>query len=860
MPNAKRVNIQDASPKRLLIEWANAQDAWVRAMVAEIILPRKPLSDREAQRTFEVFLAEKGISGETQPNIPLLEIGDNEESVDETFEIFSLDQIRGVNALAEGTTVEFDPGLTILFGQNGSGKTGYARIIKRAAAVRTAEAILSNAHALGPQPDPTARIKYKLDGQEHEVIWKNEAGIAPFTRISVFDSPAVNLHVDNDLNYVFTPAELALFSYTSQGIRQLQERIAARANELRPGANPLVAQFTRGTTVYPVIEGLGPTTDISDLDGLVAGLGDDPETRRDTLQEEVNALRGGALDALIATAKQKITDYQRIQRLAQVTAGFDASAYNTARESLLRAEAERRRAREELFRPDELAGPPDDEWQRFVAAGESYRRHLDLHDYPAEGDRCIYCRQSLSPQALELVQRYRTFLDESLERQVTDARSAVDRLALRLAGIDTGTISEYLAPLLIGEASPTWTRQADALVKDAIQVATITASRAPCDIEDLGARASVLLGTISADLESAREASDDLARQSDNRAASLAAKQRELSELTDRINLRRNLSATKTYVLNAKMAARLDQLSRHISSNELRQLTEQSKLASEDLVNKSFEQLFAEECEALRAPKVALEFQGRSGKAERRKVVARHRPSEILSEGEQKVLAIADFLAESRMRGTKAPIVFDDPVTSLDYRRLEEVSQRINRLAEAHQVIVFTHNIMFASSLIALRQKKKLRSKFYEVRDSEESKGIIAPDVEPRLDGPADIAKRINATIQNAKGADATLQDALVERGYDLLRAWCESFVEQELLSNVTQRYRANIMMTKLGDINLDRFAETATAVNAVFDKACRCMGGHSHPQEQLNVRPTLQDLSEDWSKLQKVRTDYLAK
>src|ERR1039457_1290272 len=614
MPKARPVNIQDSSPKRLLVAWANTQDAWIRALVAEIILARKPLPDSEVQRIFEIFLAEKGISGADQPDVPLLELDESEESTDEAFEIVTLDQIRGVNALAEGHSVDFDSGLTILFGQNGSGKTGYARIIKRAAAVRTAEPILSNAHATEPQPEPSARIKYRLDGTEREVMWKNEAGVAPFTRISVFDSSAVNLHVDTELGYVFTPAELALFSHASQGIKQLQERIAARVSELRPGADPLLAQFSRGTTVYPVIEGLGPATDISDLDELVADLGADAEECRDRLHEEISALRSGSLDALIATARQQSTDLQRLRRLAQAVAGFNGDAYKTAREALLRAEAERRRAREELFSPEELPGPPDDEWQRFVAVGEAYRTHLDLHDYPSEGDRCLYCRQPLSADALELVQRYRTFLDESLVRQVTDVRAEVDRLALRLVGIDTGTIAEYLAPLLAGDTCPPWALAADSLAKSALAVAAATASREACEVTDLSSRAAILLVSVNAEIKRAQDVVGDLTTQKDNRVASLAAKQKEFNELTARILLQRHMSAAKSYVANAKQAARLDQLSRHISSNELRQLTEQSKLASEDLVNKSFEQLFAEECDALQAPKVALEFQGRSGK------------------------------------------------------------------------------------------------------------------------------------------------------------------------------------------------------------------------------------------------------
>jgi hypothetical protein len=860
MPNVKRVNAQDASPKQLLISWANGQDAWIRAMVAEVILSQNPLPESGIKRIFDMFLAEKGFTDSDQPDVPLLEVDESEDSEDETFEIVSLDKIQGVNALSEGNSIEFDSGLTVLFGQNGSGKTGYSRILKRAAAVRTAERILPNAHAVGPQPDPSARITYRVNGEEHEVVWKNEAGLAPFTRISVFDSPAVTMHVDTELGYVYTPAELALFSLVSQGIKAVQQHIISMASGLRPGANPFLAQFSNGTSIYPVIETLGATTDASDLDRLVAELPEDAHKQLAELQDEVNALRGGSFDALIETTKQRIADLQRLRRLVTMAAGFDDAAYKDARDVLLRAEAERRRAREELFRPEELPGPPGDEWQQFVSAGEAYRTHLGLHDYPGEGDRCLYCRQELSPVALELIQRYRTFLDENLVRRVTDAQRDVDQRALRLTGIETGTIGEYLTSLLATKRRPDWAETANALVQDALKVAAATGNRGACEVNDLGSRANVLLTTLGAEIKREEEAVGDLKTQKNNREESLTGKQKELDEWAARVTLRRNLTATKSYVANAKQAVRLDELTKHISNHELKQLTEQSKLASEDLVNKSFEQLFAEESAALSAPMVALEFQGRSGKAERKKVVAHHKPSEILSEGEQKVLALADFLAEGRMRGAKAPIVFDDPVTSLDYRRMEEVCKRINKLTESHQVIVFTHNIMFASSLIGLRQKKKLRAKFYEVRDRGGEKGIIAADVEPRFDTPAEIGKKINVTIERAKGAEATLQDALVERGYDLLRSWCEAFVEQELLGNVSQRYRANIMMGKLGEIRPDRFDETASAVNEMFEKACRCMTGHSQPQEQLNIHATLADLERDWEKAQKIRAAYMAK
>jgi len=852
------VNIQDASPKRLLISWANGQDAWLRKLVADTILSRKPPTDAEVEVLFNIFLAEKRLSAEETVEVPLLELDEREESTEEALVLRALSQIQGVNALASGSSVEFDDGLTVLFGQNGSGKTGYARVIKRLAAVRTAGPILPNAHASGPQPEPSATVSYQLDADEVEVQWKNEAGLAPFTRIGVFDAPAANLHVDSELGYVFTPAELALFSHVATGIRQLQERIAAEVRGLRPGANVLLGQFTRGTSVYPIVESLGPTTDLVELERL-ADLDDKATKRRDRLQEEVSALRGGALDALLAGAQQRQTQLERLRDLLQILARFDFGAYREARASLLQAESERRRAREELFTSEELPGPADDEWQKLVVAGESYRQHLQLHSYPQDGDRCLYCRQPLSPDALDLLGRYRTFMDESFVRLVRQAGERVDGLAVRLDAVAASSVQDYLTELA-GEkdGSPAWAAGALSLVRDGIAMATATRERKECSTPDLAARAATALGIIVPELDTVTASAADLREQKADRAATLERKERELSELSARIDLKKHLTIAKTFVANAKLAARLEQHSKQISSNASRQLTEQAKLASEDLVNKNFERLFLEECDALRAPPVALEFQGRSGKAERRKVVAAHRPSEILSEGEQKVLALADFLAESRMRGTKAPIVFDDPVTSLDYRRLREVSARVTKLAESHQVIVFTHNIMFASTLIDMRQGKKLRCKFYEVHESGDTKGILAADVEPRQDTPADIAKRINSTIAQAAKAEATVQDALVERGYDLVRAWCEAFVEQDLLNNVTQRYRANIMMTRLTAIHPERFAAAVAVVGPMFDKACRFIGGHSQPAEQLNVRPTLQELEDDWAKLQDARRAYL--
>ena len=70
---------------------------------------------------------------------------------------------------------------------------------------------------------------------------------------------------------------------------------------------------------------------------------------------------------------------------------------------------------------------------------------------------------------------------------------------------------------------------------------------------------------------------------------------------------------------------------------------------------------------------------------------------EVLSEAELKCAALALFLAECDLMEVKQPIVFDDPVNSLDASIIQFFSNRIRDLDS--EVIVFTHNVLLMEAL-----------------------------------------------------------------------------------------------------------------------------------------------------------------
>ena len=843
------------SPQAVLVQWANEQESWIRILVKEVLARQGPVDDSVVEESFETLLREHGLSeSAASVNVPLLTEGAPAAGSETSMTLDRMTDVIGVNALAGGQTIEFAKHLTVLFGQNGSGKTGYARIIKRAAKSRTHEELLGNVASGSILDGPRARFELTVDGKSQTLDWSNEVGIAPLDRIRVFDGQTASLHIDNDLGYIFTPAELVRFTDVTDAIRAVQERIA-QENSLRLHASRLSADpFTLGTRAHTLVQNLGPATSLEDLRNLATVDEDDEDRLQQTLTEYAS-LKSGTASALRVGVLRQLADLDDLIEILTALQSFDAVKYNKALASVAEASVAVTHLRTALFGAAQLALESDEAWQHFIEAGQTYAEHLDLNQYPQEHDVCLYCRQPLGDDALALLRRYGEFLQEAAqsklhtERQILENRIPILTLdQIRRSRGALSTVDDTCDP-----------RQSAAQLLGDVQLALqLIEIRQACTDLSLTQRSNELKSPIE-DLRTQLSAEEQLlANQQANQEKLLPELRRVADDIEDRIRLGSNLGQIEECVANAARAQRLTALDQAISGRVRRSLTGASKRASEDLVNRDFEHRFADECAALDAPAVALGFQGRHGSAERKKLVFDHRPSEVLSEGEQKVLALADFLAESCMNDSKDPIVFDDPVSSLDYRRLELVAARIARLAKDRQVIVLTHNIMFAAELLDHRQRNSDRTQFMQVRESLSEKGLVSPDVEPRLDKPGKLATRVDDAIRRASEASPSSQDDLIASAYDLMRSWCEAFVEQELLSNVSQRYRANIMMTRLDKIKVDRLSDAITILAPAFERICGYISGHSTPLEQQNISRTSVELQRDWAELKLVREEYV--
>ena len=848
---------QQGSGLSLLVEWANGQDHWIRKLVQDVIETLQRLSDERINALYQVLLREKDLGEGELVDIPLLTAAGALASSGQSIRLVAVRHIENVNALAPNQEIEFHPQLTICFGENASGKTGYVRILKRAAGVRTADPILPNIHSVVTAATPRAQIKFTAGDDEHTIEWRGEQGLDPLTRIDVFDARAAVVHLADDLSYSYTPADLSLFPLVTDGIERVQEKLRRAEQESRPSTNPFLGQFQPESSLYTQIAGLGASADLMQLEQL-ANVSEGEETSLPRLRENVWALRSGLLQQQIRKIEQERRALEATHRITETIAGFDRDAYVRAYSTLRTTQAEHERATSAALSGESVPDVLGDTWKQFVESAEAYIGEIGLDLYPQEGDLCVYCRQPLGGAAVALLQKYRDYCNDALRRAVDEARGSLQRLSAPVRELTVEETASAVEALLQALEDPSSPPPVLVTARDCVAYARLLnqalASEQECP------QLPEVLRNASATLDATREASEkilgDLRRQGVERDRALAEEEQRLRELETRLTLRSLLPQIRDFVEAAHWADRARAYLARFQGLK-RGLTETSKRASTEVLNREFQERFQVECAALRAPTVNLDFPGREGEARRRKLLTpRHGLDEILSEGEQKAIALADFLAEASLKPDRSPIVFDDPVTSLDHKRLRHVVDRIVELSQDRQVIVFTHDIWFAAELMARFPSDGGAYTSYVVYGASGAVGEVSEGT-PRTDSFNDRRDRIDGIISEADKAGGEMRQALIERGYEELRGACEVVAEKDLLQDVAARFRPNVKMGNLRRIRADRLPRAIERVYGVFERSCRFIPSHSQPLATLGVRPALADLRRDWEELQSARQEY---
>ena len=230
---------------------------------------------------------------------------------------------------------------------------------------------------------------------------------------------------------------------------------------------------------------------------------------------------------------------------------------------------------------------------------------------------------------------------------------------------------------------------------------------------------------------------------------------------------------------------------------------------------------------------------------------------EILSEGEQRAIALGAFLAELSLADHSFGIIFDDPVSSLDHWRRQHVARRLVEEAKKRQVIIFTHDTSFLGQLRDEIEENKLDHKICFL----EWKGQYAGNVCDGLPwGHASYKERIDALEKmHSKLAKKPWpqypneEDAAeMFKAYDHMRAAIERVIQDVVFNGVVRRYRDWINIGNLkGVVGFDD-AE-CDEINRLYQRCNDLVDAHDPSSAKNAPVPDISDLVKDIDDLKTV-------
>lgn len=811
------------SPFASILSWSVNWPEWQRDALRRIITGPGLLSETDLKELAAICRAKHGLlpaTGTVPAAVPL-PAAEAPGGADGTASISlcKLYGVQNVGRLPDDQEVIFgaSTGLTVIYGENGAGKSGYARVIKKACLARgMPQDIKPDAFATGTAGPAMAKIAFRADAAELTFDWRDGVPSDPrLGNIFVFDSLSAQFHVREDGPACFKPRGLDVLPELAKACDAIKAELQKEL-DATIALNATAAQswkYSVSTAVGKLINAVGAATQPEAIDAAAAFAEDDERRLVDIVATLSTDPKRKAADT--AAAAKRIRTFADIAK--NRAASVDDIAMQNLSDAIKDAETTAKAATAASgpeLKPGDLPWGGNDVWRELWKAAQQFSETAAYIGKPfpfTEADaKCVLCHQPLHTDAVDRYDRFNKFVANETRKQAEVAKTKVADLKkgvdlLRAIGIDASDIKVDLDREAAGsfDGAESFAKAVDARIAHAQK----------CLKEGTWTDAPVLPDSTCAELVTLAETLDRRAKE-EEAAADPKKKQeleRERDELADQKWLASKKDDVKTQIDRHKHAAKLEKCRNDCTTNDI---TIKSGELHKSYVTDTFCKAFEEELALLGMKTLGVRLEVTKGAKGERKFGVRlvdlsktphmtvsAKVSEIASEGEHRCIALAAFMAELSLASHKSALVFDDPVSSLDHKRREEIAKRLVREAGVRQVIVFTHDLAFVCDLERAAGDAKKHFAYRQIERIGDRPGRVLPHLAWQYKSDEQQIKEIKDLIARAVRVKAEQGETEYREAAQViinrLRGACERLIEQTLLRGAVKRHDSQIFVSR---------------------------------------------------------------
>jgi energy-coupling factor transporter ATP-binding protein EcfA2 len=777
----------------------------------------------------------------------------------------SITIINNVNALPNGNELPLGhDGVTIIYGENASGKSGYARILKRACNARDKrDTVLGNAFSQSCNSTPKAAFKIKIGDQADSVLEWQEGSIVAIpdlSSIAVFDSKCARILIDEKNEFQYKPYGTHAFEDLVELIEVLKKRLLAKKPQLEKPIIANVIQNTTGNDFYTNLETKGTINDLQKYKSFSKDEEEELEKLKGFIDDYKKANIDNKIVSLEKTIKKYVSALKDLRKLEKLCSTKVHAKINQAINSLKAAQEAQKIAQSALNDNDfPLKGVRTDAWRQLFEAAAKFS---SISAYPNEeypiirdGARCVLCMQNLDNSAKERLKLLGSFIKDEIgtnlincTNKLTTIQKAINSYRIRTTEENANYVTELaaynnsIAEAFINSYSQCRSMQGKIqnALTDYIQIPISTYIR----FQTLPL--FFWLHYLKQDIVELEKAKvPEL----------LDQKSQAFNEITTKKAIFDQFENIQKYLKNKQLSELIQKCA---DSLDTRSISSKGREVINQECTPSLQKYLREELDFLSAHRLNIRFKPRGLKGVMLHEVEiagsfiNELPSKILSEGEQKAVAIAGFFAELKLSNHKCPIIFDDPVTSLDHKYRDKIAERIAIESHQRQTIVFTHDISFLIDIekhLCRQEASKLT--VITLARSGNQPGHVFQSVPWHAMAVKDRLTYLENELNTFKSLYASDQAKYNEKAaewFGLFRETIEAIIEEVVFNNSIRRFGAEIQTLRVCEVEI--VDDDYKTIDLYMSKTSEWMHGHDKSKALSVDRPSPDELQEDLRKI----------